>query len=90
MAIIGQKMFTTELVNSTFNITAEQGIRSISVLLISGAGTVTGNLTVGATASSALNLALNTPITLETDSPTSLVGISIEAPAGTVQIIARQ
>lgn len=56
--ILEANIYTKELVGASITITKNDGVRAISVLASSGAGTVEGGVpTLGGVASSAINLA---------------------------------
>ena len=63
MSAINTQIFTYEVVNSTFTITAAMSLRAVSFLLVSGNGNVTGDLRVGSIASIPLTLNADTPVT---------------------------
>jgi hypothetical protein len=90
MAAINTQIFTYEVVNSTFTITVAMSLRAISVLLISGNGTVTGNLRAATINSVPLTLSFDTPVTFSAGDVGVLDGITIDTSGiGIVQIVGK-
>ena len=91
MSGFNTKIFTYEVVNSTFTITPEMSLKAVSFLLKSGSGTVTGNLRVGAIDSIPLNLDTASALTLTAgDGGAVLEGIIVDTTAiGNVQLIGK-
>jgi hypothetical protein len=91
MPINQTEIFTKTIVNSTYTISPDMGFRSVSFVLISGAGTFTGNLNVGADASAALALVLNNAVTLSSDGSNVVGQVTIDTTAtGTVHLVCKQ
>lgn len=92
--IRGQKIFTTVLSGSSITLTSEMGLTSVSIVLISGAGSYTGDLNVSdnitAIISSPIDLIINQAINVSSDSGLPLDGVTIDASAGVVNIMGRQ
>jgi hypothetical protein len=85
---ISQKIWTNELTNSTLVITEDFGLKSISILLKSGTGSVEGGLILeNGVTSTPINLVVGTPLTLS--GFTSLDGITIIT-TGVISIIGKQ
>ena len=90
MSGLNTQIFTYEVVNSTFTITAAMSLRAVSFLLVSGNGNVTGDLRVGSIDSIPLTLNADTPVTFTAGDVGVLEGIIVDTTAvGTVQIIGK-
>lgn len=79
--------WTYALNNDTIIITEEFNLRNISVVLVSGAGYISGTIFTNGIASTNINLALNTPVTISTGSVNSISGLEIST-TGTINIVA--
>tara|TARA_R110002167_G_scaffold32557_4_gene105468 strand:+ start:722 stop:997 length:276 start_codon:yes stop_codon:yes gene_type:complete len=91
MPINQTEIFTKSIVNSIYVITPDMGFRSISFVLISGAGTFKGNLNVTTDASVALSLVVNNAVTLSSDGPNVVGQVTIDTSAtGTVHLVCKQ
>lgn len=82
--------FWTQNVTDSISFDGTEGITILSVLLISGTGTLTGSDTVGGSASQALALQTGIAITLTGTGNFPISGITITASGGTVQLIGRK
>jgi len=90
MAVQNQTVWTYQVTNSSFTITAEMGLRSVSFYLASGNAVISGIKEVIGIPSVNLSLQASFPITLGTDGPGVLEGITIDStPTGNVYIIGR-
>ncbi len=81
------KTWTYNVINSSLTIDSTFGLRKLSVLLISGTGTYSGDLQAGVLQSQPLDLIIGTAVTIG-DWQTILDGITLTT-TGTIQIIAR-
>jgi hypothetical protein len=79
------RLWTKNVVNGTFVINSDLGLTKISILLISGAATFIGDLQAGVYPSEAL--ALQSGISFNWADGKVLDGITIDASAGSVQIV---
>jgi len=83
-------IFTYEVINDTFTITAAMSLRAVSFLLKSGVGTIQGDLKVGATVSVPLPLDINVPITITSSDSSVLDGVTVDTSGvGYVQIVGK-
>jgi hypothetical protein len=91
MAQITSTVFTTSITNTTFTITERMGLQQVSVYNGSSVtGTVTGTRVLGATSSSAINVAEGETITMKSIQTSVLVDVVITAPAScTLTILAQ-
>lgn len=92
--IRGQEIFTKVLSGQSITLTADMGLTSISVVLISGAGTFAGSLNVSDNittfVSEPVDLVLNQAVVIASDSGLPLNGVTIDASAGVVHVLGRQ
>lgn len=86
---ITQQIFTTTLSNSSLTITQSFGLTNISVYNVSStAGSVTGSITTGGIASSAISIDENESFNVTAQGVSVIDGLVITAPAGcTLNII---
>lgn len=88
-----QSIFTYELTGGTLTINEEDGITAVALLLTNGAGSYQGNgkLVSGASVvnSIANTLAIDFPVTITSEQTKYIDELTIDATAGTIQIIAR-
>jgi len=78
--------WTYALNNDTLIITEAFNLRNISVVLVSGNGYISGTTFANGLASTNVNLALNTPVTISTGSVNSIGGLEIST-SGTINIV---
>ena len=91
MPINQTEIFTKVITNTTYIISATSGFRSASFFLFSGVGTFSGNLTVGADASTAVSLVVNQAVTLSSDGSNSLGQVDLDCSAGgVIHLICKQ
>lgn len=91
MSIRGQKIFTKVLTTDVITFTAEMGITAISIVLISGAGSFSGSLSVGYLASDPINLIVNQSVDISSDSGLPLEGVIVDCSGGgIINIIGRE
>ena len=91
MAFRNQQIYTTVLTNDVFTFTEAMSIQTISLNLASGVGQFSGSLNIGALSSAPIQLEVNQPVTISSDSGYPLDGITIDCTAGgVIKIMARQ
>ena len=92
--IRGQEIFTKVLSGQSITLTADMGLTSISIVLISGAGAFRGSLNVSDNVttyvSEAVDLILNQAVVIASDSGLPLNGLTIDATGGVVHVLGRQ
>lgn len=81
------KTWTYNVINDTLVIDSSFGLRKLSIILISGTGTYSGDLQAGTLQSQSLDLTVGVAITIG-DWQTILDGITLTT-TGTIQIIGR-
>jgi hypothetical protein len=79
-----ERLHTQVLTNDSFVILESMGIRSVSMVLASGAGTFVGDLKIGSENSAPIDLVVGAPVTLSSDSTRLLDGITIDCSGGGV------
>jgi hypothetical protein len=91
MSIKGQKLYTGVLTDDVMTIGEEDGIRTISMVLVSGAGTFKGGLPLGPTPSVAIDLVVGVPVTVGTNKVAPLDDFKIDCSGGgVINLIGRQ
>jgi hypothetical protein len=85
MSTLTDNVGTFVLTNSSLTIAESMGVRSISVLLVSGAATVKGSMKLGALDSNPIPLEVGVPLNISFDF--AIDGYIIDAAAGVVKII---
>jgi hypothetical protein len=91
MSVRGQKIFTKVLSSETITFTADMGISSVSIILVSGVGTFSGDLNVSYFTSEPIDLVINQAVDISSDSGLPLDNFTIDSTGGgVVNIIARQ
>lgn len=91
MSTIGQKIFTTVLNNESFTFTADMGITSISIVLVSGEGVFGGSLPVPGLNLSPIPLIVGGPVTISSDANLPLEGVFVDCKAGgVINLIGRE
>jgi len=81
-------IFTYVLTNETLLIKSEYGVRSIAMKLVSGNASFYGTMKLGSLSSGSIPLVVNDSVTVSDDN--NIDGLTIDATAGSVQIIARK
>jgi hypothetical protein len=76
---------TFNLIGETVVVNQNDGIRNISILLVSGTVTVQGVMTLGGNPSQAIELVLGEPLNLSFDF--TIDGLAIDATSGQAKII---
>lgn len=77
MSTITKKIWTQELNNSSLTINDTFGLSSVSIMLISGTGTLLCNGSAGTLPSGTINLVIGIGVNISADSPALLTGINI-------------
>jgi hypothetical protein len=91
MGIKSEKIHTQILSGGIFTFTADMGIRTVSMVLMSGTGEFIGTLNIGAISSTGIPLTIGVPVTISTDSSFAAIdGLTIDSRVGEVYFIARQ
>tara|TARA_R110000787_G_scaffold44415_4_gene109006 strand:- start:53 stop:331 length:279 start_codon:yes stop_codon:yes gene_type:complete len=81
MGVLLSKVFTYELTNGSLVIAEEMGVRQISVFNSTAtAGSITGSAKLGGTASSALAIAENETVTMQSVDASVINGVTITSP----------
>ena len=85
------KVFTTQLTSDSLVITESMAVKQISIFNGSAVtGTVTGDNSLGSTASSPIDIEESVSFTLKAVDASVIVGVTITAPAGcTLKIVAQ-
>ena len=84
-----QAVFTYVLSGTTLTITEEDGITAVALKLTAGAGNYFGNKNIKTVSSSPISLAVNEPVTISSEQTKYIDELTIDASAGTIEIIAR-
>ena len=82
------KIFTHVLTNSSVTFNADDGIKSVALKLVSGAGFFQGTKAVGTLSSAPIPLAVNDPVTISDDNVISNLIVDCTG-GGVIYIIAR-
>jgi len=91
MSIKGQKLYTGVLTDDVKVISQEDGVRTISMVLVSGAGTFKGGLSLGTDDSVAIALEVGVPVTVGTNKVAPLDDFTIDCSGGgVINLIGRQ
>lgn len=84
-----QISFWTQVLNgSSLTIDSSFNLKNISIELISGTGNFTGEAVSGGLLPQSVPLYLNKPVTFTTNSVNTISGLTIDASAGVVNIVA--
>lgn len=89
MGVNSTKIFTKVLSATSLLITNDYGLRSVSVVLISGAGTVQGNLGVNGLTNDPLPLTVGQSLTIGVEGNQIIDGLNVDATAGVIHLIAK-
>ena len=89
MAVNNSRVFTKVVSASTLTIIADYGLRSVSIVLVSGAGKVTGNLRVNGLTNDPLPLTVGQSVTFGVEGNQILDGLLIDATGGVIHVIAK-
>lgn len=84
-----QQMFTYVLSGTTLTINEEDGITAIALKLTAGAGTYEGTKQLKTVASAPISLVVNESVTISSEQTKYISELTINATAGTIEIIAR-
>jgi hypothetical protein len=91
MAISTTSLFTQVISTSTFTILGSMGLRSVSIVLVSGVGQFKGTKDIGAITSQYVPMAVGQSVTISADGVDSLDEIEIDCSAGgVIHLIAKQ
>ena len=91
MGIKSEKIHTQILSSDIFTFTADMGIRTVSMVLVSGKGEFIGTLNIGAISSTGIPLVIGVPVTISTDSSFAAIdGLTLDCSRGEIYFIARQ
>lgn len=90
MTSITQNFWTYQLNNSVLIIDSSFSLTSISLILVTGTGTLQGTVNAGGIASDPVNLIKGMPVMVYADSNNVISGLTIDASLGQVSIIAKQ
>ena len=91
MSVRGQKIFTKVLSSSSITFTSDMGVSAISMILVSGVGTFSGDLSVSYFTSEPIDLVINQAVDISSDSGLPLDNFTIDCTGGgIINIIARQ
>ena len=91
MPINQTSMFTKVITNTTFTVTPEMGLRSVSFVLESGSGQFRGSLNLPGITADFIPLIVGQPVTISADGPDSLAQIELDSTAtGVIHLIAKQ
>jgi len=85
---LGKDFWTYKLSNDTLLVDTSFGLTTLSLVLLSGAGTVQGNLICNGIPSEALDLVVGMPVLINTDS-LSLIDNWTIATTGVINIIGK-
>lgn len=89
MGVNSSKIFTKVLTGSSLTIVSDYGLRSVSVVLISGAGTIEGNLGVNGLSNDPIPLTVGQSITVGVEGNQIVDGLIVDATGGVIHIIAK-
>ena len=89
MGVNSSKIFTKVLSGTSLLITSDFGLRSVSVVLVSGTGSVTGNLRVDGLTNDPIPLVVGQSVTFGVEGNQILDGLTIDARDGEINIIAK-
>lgn len=89
MGVNSSRIFTKVLSGTSLLITSDYGLRSVSVVLVSGEGSVTGNLRVDGLTNDSIPLIVGQSITFGVEGNQILEGLTVDATDGVVSIIAK-
>lgn len=89
MGVNSSKIFTKVLSGTSLLITSDFGLRSVSVVLVSGTGTVTGNLGVDGLTNDPIPLVVGQSVTFGVEGNQILDGLTVDAAGGVINIIAK-
>lgn len=84
MATPAEKIHTQVLTNASLTIVQGWGIRTVSLLLVSGVGEFSGTLQMGPYSSMPIALQIGVPIKINSESAYPLDGVLIDCSAGGV------
>ena len=88
MSQLGKQFWTYKLINNTLVVNTDFGLTTLSLILVSGTGSVQGALVCNGIASSSIELEVGIPILIATGS-LSLIDDWTIITTGTINIIGR-
>ncbi len=88
MSQLGKQFWTYKLINNTLIVNTDFGLTTLSLVLVSGTGSVQGTLVCNGIASSSIELEVGIPILIATGS-LSLIDDWTIITTGTINIIGR-
>lgn len=89
MGVNNLKIFTKVLSGTSLLIVSDMGLRSISVALVSGTGSFTGNLLVEPLTNDPIPLIVGQSLTISAEGNQILDGVTIDATSGVINVIAK-
>lgn len=90
MGVNATKIFSKQITNGTFTITADMGFVVASFVLVSGLGTFTGARRIGGVLSDPIDMTVGQPITVGVNGSELLDEVEIDCQAGgVIRILAR-
>jgi hypothetical protein len=88
MSQLGKIFWTYKLVNDSLVVTTDYGLTALSLILVSGSGSVQGSLICNGIESTSIDLEIGVPILISTES-LSLIDEWTITTSGTINIIGR-
>jgi hypothetical protein len=89
MGVNNSKIFTKVLSGTSLLIISNYGLRSVSVVLVSGTGSVTGDLLVDGLTNDPIPLVVGQSVTVSVEGSQILDGLTVNATSGVINIIAK-
>jgi hypothetical protein len=89
MGVNSSKIFTKVLTGTSLVISNDFGLRSVSIVLISGSGTYLGNLLVNGLTNDPIPLTVGQSVTVGVEGNQILDGLTIDATGGVIHLIAK-
>jgi hypothetical protein len=89
MGVNSSKILTKVLEGESLLIKSDIGLRSVSVVLVEGEGSVLGNLQVNDLTNDPIRLVVGQSVTFAVEGNQILDGLTIDATDGTINIIAK-
>jgi hypothetical protein len=89
MGVNNSKIFTKVLSGTSLLVESNYGLRSVSVVLVSGTGSVTGDLLVDGLTNDPIPLVVGQSVTVSVEGSQILDGLTVNATSGVINIIAK-
>jgi hypothetical protein len=89
MGVNNLKIFTKVLSGTSLLIDGNYGLRSVSVVLVSGTGSVTGDLLVDGLTNDPIPLVVGQSVTFSVEGSQILDGLTVNATGGVINVIAK-